>query len=196
MLGRGLWPWLAALVVALVCALPAMAEHSSSTTTQQVQQLRAGIAWHRARTWYWQDVAHVARTRTAHAERTTAGRAYLAWIAARWHHRRLAARAQAAAYVRHQRALAAARPSHWSLWSCITNGAYPGAPHEGNGYNGSYTGPLGMTTPWAGHYPTGGDWVHTPVATVYAYAEQEYVAHGYSRTWLLQQWPTTGRACT
>lgn len=84
---------------------------------------------------------------------------------------------------------------HWALWNCITNGAYTGAPHEGNGYNGSYTGPLGMTTPWAGHYPTGSDWVHTPIATVYSYAEQEYAAHHYSRAWLSGQWPNTSPPC-
>lgn len=85
--------------------------------------------------------------------------------------------------------------SHWALWHCITNGAYPGAHHEGNGYNGPYSGPLGMTTPWAGHYPTGSDWVHTPVGVVYGYAEQEYARNGYSRSWLEGQWPQTSPPC-
>lgn len=85
--------------------------------------------------------------------------------------------------------------AHWSLWSCITNGAYPGAPHEGNGYNGSYTGPLGMTIPWAGHSPSTGDWVTTPRAEVYAYAEQEYRENGYSTAWLRGQWPATSPPC-
>jgi hypothetical protein len=86
--------------------------------------------------------------------------------------------------------------SHQSLWSCITNGAYPGAPHEGNGYNGSYSGPLGMTTPWMGHYPPGSDWVHSDVATVYAIAEEEYRKTGYSSVWLHGQWPQTSPPCT
>jgi hypothetical protein len=84
---------------------------------------------------------------------------------------------------------------HWSLWSCITYGAYPGAAHEGNGYNGLYVGWLGMTTPWAGHMPTGGDWVHTPQAVVYADAEQEFAKEGYSITWLEHQWPNTSPPC-
>ncbi len=84
---------------------------------------------------------------------------------------------------------------HWGLWSCITNGAYPGAPHEGNGYNGPYTGPLGMTTPWMGHMPPGSDWVHSPVSAVYAIAEQEYKNSGYSESWLFGQWPNTGPPC-
>lgn len=92
-----------------------------------------------------------------------------------------------------------ATAGHWALWSCITNGAYPGAAHEGNGYNVgpgySYVGPLGMTTPWAGHYPTGGDWVHTPIAVVYGYAEQEFAANGYSIAWLYGQWPNTSPPC-
>lgn len=84
---------------------------------------------------------------------------------------------------------------HFAGWSCITNGAYPGAAHEGNGYNGSFTGPLGMTTPWAGRYPTGADWVHTPVATVYADAEQEAAKHGWAWSWMQGQWPNTFPPC-
>jgi len=86
--------------------------------------------------------------------------------------------------------------SHYTGWSCITNGAYPGAPHEGNGYNGSYVGPLGMTTPWAGHYPTGSDWVHTPLTVVYGYAEQEGARHGFADWWMRQQWPRTYPPCS
>lgn len=86
--------------------------------------------------------------------------------------------------------------SNWGLWSCITNGAYPGAPHEGNGYNGPYSGPLGMTTPWMGHYPPGSDWVHSDTAAVYALAEQEYRKSGYSLAWLHGQWPETSPPCS
>lgn len=85
--------------------------------------------------------------------------------------------------------------AHEALWECITNGAYPGAAHEGNGYNGSFTGPLGMTTPWAGHFPTGSDWVHTPVSVVYGFAEQEFEANGGSISWLEGQWPNTSPPC-
>lgn len=94
-----------------------------------------------------------------------------------------------------RRIAAAARPAHYALWSCITNGAYPGAAHEGNGYNGSYSGPLGMTTPWAGHYPPGSDWVHSDVVAVYAIAEKEYANRGYSSAWLRGQWPNTSPPC-
>ncbi len=90
---------------------------------------------------------------------------------------------------------AAARPAHYALWSCITNGAYPGAAHEGNGYNGAYSGPLGMTTPWAGHSPPGRDWVHSDVVAVYRLAELEYANRGYSRAWLEGQWPATSLPC-
>lgn len=88
--------------------------------------------------------------------------------------------------------------SHYAGWSCITNGAHPGVPgdpHEGNGYNGSYVGPLGMTTPWAGHYPTGRDWVHTPISVVYAIAEQEAARHGFNYAWMRGQWPRTFPPC-
>lgn len=85
--------------------------------------------------------------------------------------------------------------AHWGLWSCITNGAYPGAPHEGNGYNGLYTGWLGMTTPWMGHYPPGSDWVHSSQSAVYAIAEEEYRNSGYSRNFIIGQWPNTGPPC-
>lgn len=84
---------------------------------------------------------------------------------------------------------------HWAGWSCITNGAYPGAPHEGNGYNGSYTGPLGMSTPWAGHYPPGKDWVHSNRAAVYAIAEQVAARYHWSYTWMQHQWPNTFPPC-
>lgn len=84
---------------------------------------------------------------------------------------------------------------HYAGWSCITNGAYPGAAHEGNGYNGSYTGPLGMTTPWAGHMPPGSDWVHSDVSAVYAIAEQEAAKHGFSYSWMQGQWPETFPPC-
>jgi hypothetical protein len=84
---------------------------------------------------------------------------------------------------------------HYSGWSCITNGAYPKAPHEGNGYNGSHTGPLGMTTPWAGYMPPGRDWVHSPVSAVYAIAEKVAAQHHWNYTWMQGQWPQTFPPC-
>lgn len=87
---------------------------------------------------------------------------------------------------------------HEQGWRCITNGAHPGSPgdpHEGNGYNGSYAGPLGMTTPWSGHYPPGGDWVHSSVSAVYAIAEREAAKHRWSYSWMQGQWPRTFPPC-
>jgi len=103
---------------------------------------------------------------------------------------------QAEVWLKHQLIPPTPPIAHWSLWSCITNGAYPGAPHEGNGYNGKYTGWLGMSTPWMGHYPPGSDWVHSAQLAVYAIAEQEFRKTGYSLTWLHGQWPQTSPPCT
>ena len=84
---------------------------------------------------------------------------------------------------------------HYAGWACITNGATPGAAHEGNGYNGAYSGPLGMTTPWMGHYPPGPDWVHSSPTAVYAIAEEESAARGWSDAWMRGQWPATYPPC-
>lgn len=84
---------------------------------------------------------------------------------------------------------------HWAGWSCITNGAYAGAPHEGNGYNGSYTGALGMSTPWAGYRPSTGDWVTAPRAEVYTDAEAEAARHRFGYAWMAGQWPETFPPC-
>jgi len=110
----------------------------------------------------------------------------------RWLYRTMTSRVLEA----ERRIAAASRPAHYKLWSCITNGAYPGAAHEGNGYNGPYSGPLGMTTPWAGHSPPGRDWVHSDVMAVYRLAEREYADRGYSSAWLRGQWPNTSPPCS
>jgi hypothetical protein len=120
---------------------------------------------------------------------SAAGRCYRHRLNYRWHKERL------------QKIVAILHPqpvvSHWTMWRCITHGPSfndTGA-HEGNGHNGSYTGPLGMTTPWAGHMPSTGDWVTAPLAEVYGDAETEFARNGYSRSWLGQQWPRTSVAC-
>lgn len=92
-----------------------------------------------------------------------------------------------------QLALARILPSHYDGWACITNGAYPGAPHEGNGVNGAYAGPLGMTSPWAGY---SGDWVNMSPAAVYAIAEKVAAAHRFSSSWMQHQWPETFPPCS
>lgn len=88
-----------------------------------------------------------------------------------------------------------ARSAHYAGWSCITNGASPRAPHEGNGHNGPYSGPLGMTTPWMGHMPPGGDWVRAPRVAVYAIAESVAAAHQFSYSFMAGQWPRTFPPC-
>lgn len=95
--------------------------------------------------------------------------------------------------VLHPRVVAA---SHWSGWNCITTGdGHPGQAHEGNGYNGAYAGPLGMTDPWAGYASPGSDWVHTPVSVVYAIAEKVAAQHNFADWWMRQQWPNTYPPC-
>lgn len=84
---------------------------------------------------------------------------------------------------------------HVAGWSCITNGATPHSAHEGNGYNGSYTGWLGMTTPWLGHNPPASDWVHSDQMAVYAIAESEAAARHWSDSFMRGQWPQTYPPC-
>lgn len=91
------------------------------------------------------------------------------------------------------RAQARLLPNHYDGWACITNGAYAGAPHEGNGVNGAYAGPLGMTNPWAGH---SGDWVNMEPASVYAIAETVAAKHRFSDSWMRGQWPETYPPCS
>lgn len=73
---------------------------------------------------------------------------------------------------------------HESLWECIHGG-------EGTDAYGTYTGYLQMTNPWEGH---SGNW-YAMGTGVYALAEQEYAAHGYSISWLEGQWPNTSPPC-
>lgn len=145
---------------------------------------------------WWRGHRSQASARAAQPRCAAVGVRMPRWVcwyaaAARWEARELAqTRARLVA------AAAPAPAGHWRLWACITDGAYAGAPHEGDGYNGPYSGPLGMTTPWAGHYPQPGrDWVSSARAYVYATAEQEYAAHGYSSAWVYGQWPNTGPPC-
>jgi hypothetical protein len=50
-----------------------------------------------------------------------------------------------------------------------------------------------MTSGWAG-YPIS-DWNTVPIAEVYADAEAQYRASGYSVAWLEGQWPNTSPPC-
>jgi hypothetical protein len=80
------------------------------------------------------------------------------------------------------------RHTHYALWNCIHGG-------EGNGWDpsGTYSGPLQMTRGWAG-YPIS-DWNTVPISEVYADAETQYRASGYSVAWLEGQWPNTSPPC-
>jgi len=96
---------------------------------------------------------------------------------------------------RRDEALARLLPAHYAGWLCITNGASPTSAHEGNGYNGPYSGPLGMTTPWMGHYPPGSDWVHSNPIDVYRIAEEVMARSGFSYSAMKGQWPNTYPPC-
>jgi hypothetical protein len=50
-----------------------------------------------------------------------------------------------------------------------------------------------MTSGWAG-YPVS-DWNTLPISEVYADAEAQYRASGYSVAWLEGQWPNTSPPC-
>lgn len=86
------------VVLVLVLASLAYASPGPAATTPRapaaasvVAQLRHAIRWHRARTWYWQDRAGVARTESRFAERRTTSEPFLRWVARLWGQRRVAA---------------------------------------------------------------------------------------------------------
>lgn len=87
-------------------------------------------------------------------------------------------------------------PAHYTGWHCITYGAYPGAAHEGHGYNGPYTGPLQMTSPWMGHSAPNGDWNTLSDTQVYWVAERVAAAYGFSYSFMAGQWPNTFPPCS
>jgi hypothetical protein len=87
------------------------------------------------------------------------------------------------------------RIAHLAGWLCIHNGAYPGAPHEGRGRNGPYSGPLQMTSPWMGHYPPGGSWDNLSDSAVYAIAESVAAGQHFSYSFMRGQWPNTYPPC-
>jgi hypothetical protein len=105
------------------------------------------------------------------------------WLTRQWHARDLAA-ARAAL----QRMTL---PAHYAGWNCIHNGAYPGAPHEGSGTNGPYSGWLQMTNPWLGQ---SGNW-NAMGAAVYAVAERVAARQGFSPAFMRGQWPNTYPPC-
>lgn len=85
---------IAAATAALAFALPAAADsqpqHSSSR--QAIRNARAAVAWHRARTWHWQDTMHAHHTHSTYAEQKTRSLPYLRWLAHLWSARRQHAR--------------------------------------------------------------------------------------------------------
>lgn len=119
-----------------------------------------------------------------HVERHTTSLAFLAWIDQLWLRRRKAA---------HRRYLAGRRRVvHMGLWLCIHGGE--GNSHPSSGH--PYSGPLQMTSYWAG-YPIY-DWATVPVSVVYADAEAQLQIHlrrGDVYPWLAQQWPNTSPPC-
>lgn len=113
--------------------------------------------------------------------------------ATRWTAHELAkTRAQLSARQR-ARQRAAAQPAHLALWRCIERGESGGDgvhPGSESASNGTHFNVLQMTDPWAGHDPIGQSY-----ATIEAWAEQEYAANGYSRSWLEGQWGQTISPC-
>jgi len=76
---------MAALVVA------ALGSPQQAVASSQTDALRHGISWARARTWHWQDVAHVARSRPIKGAGGYHSPGYLRWVEKRWNRRRIAA---------------------------------------------------------------------------------------------------------
>ncbi len=142
---------------------------------QQVTALRHGIAWHRSKTWYWQNVAGRQRTPTEHAERRTSSVAYLEWMERLWSHRRIAAYRYA-----HTHPLIA----HRALWLCIHSREAQDWHNEDTGHNGHYGG-LQMSLGWDGL--VGNAALLSPTQQMVA-AETGYRRSGFSRSWLLGQW--------
>lgn len=178
------------ILAASTYASPALADWPKNTRCSTAQKLSAELACGKRATWharaalrFW--ASH--STQTAGQERRSVRDHRWLLRYGQWHMRRAHARL-------HPRPLVA----HLAGWRCITNGAYPGAAHEGNGYNpAGYSGPLGMTTPWLGHYPPGSDWVHSDPLAVYAIAERERasVRPALRDGWMRGQWPHTYPPC-
>lgn len=157
---------------------PARTLASIGSLAHQVSNLRQGIAWHRTKTWRYQDAAGVSRTRTEYAERHTRSVAFLGWMNRLWSQRRVAAKK-----------LAARHPvvAHYALWMCIHSGEGAWNANTGNGYLGG----LQMTPGWGGVARPD---LLTPYQQM-ALAEGQYRASHYSTAWLGQQWPNTSPPC-
>ncbi len=143
-----------------------------------MRSLRHGIAWHRSRTWHWQDAAGRPRTRSSHAELHTRSIAYLAWIDRLWSSRR----------VRAYRNWRLHPAIHLALWECIHHGEGAWNAQTGNGYYGG----LQMTYGWGGLVTNAA--LLSPYEQMSA-AETGYRQSGYSRAWLEGQWPNTSPPC-
>jgi hypothetical protein len=98
---------LAAVAAAVVMATapisgatpPSARQHvHSSAVTWQVKHHRHLIAWHRSRTWNYQDQLGVGRTPTAYMERRTRSVPALRWVNRLWVHRQAHARHALAAH--------------------------------------------------------------------------------------------------
>lgn len=186
----------AALVAVLLFPAPGGAAHNSLPTWQlSIEKtcpgLYQGIAYFRGKTWRLERKMGARVTTASYAEHLVGNCDQVVPFVKRW---QTIATKRWAEYKQWKKRLAA-RPAHYAGWNCITNGAYPGAPHEGNGYNGPYTGPLGMTTPWMGQYPPGRDWVHSPIVEVYKIAEKVMARTGFSYSAMKGQWPNTFPPC-
>jgi hypothetical protein len=205
---RTIWATLVALLAFAVLAVGGagaaanqiLAAHSSALaqereTLLQDHQLRRTIRVHRHWAWYWETKIHAAHTPTGYADRHPHSLSYLGYAARFWYRTHLRVKHEAVKILARRRQQVLGAAGHLAGWSCITNGAYPGAPHEGHGWNGPYSGPLQMTNPWMGYSAPHGDWNSIGDRAVYAIADRVAAQHGYSYSWMAGQWPNTYPPC-
>ncbi len=83
-------------------------------------------------------------------------------------------------------------PAHMRFWLCVHGGEGNSHPYTGH----PYSGPLQMTSYWAG-YPIA-DWASVPASVVYRDAEEQLQKHmrlGDVYGWIAGQWPNTSGGC-
>lgn len=151
----------------------------------EVVHLRRDIAQLRRSTWRWQRVAGTPTTRTSFVERRTAGLGLLEWARRLWYRRQKTAR---------QHAL---NPPNFSFWLCVHHGEASWTDHAShNPHYGGYQ----MGWWFMSHYArrllarhgTADNW--SPLQQTWV-VENAFKREGYSRRWLLGQWPATSPPC-
>ena len=165
-------------MLALALAAPATA---STTATQSVKTLRAGVTFYRQAAWRWQAQMRAPLTHSNRAEKRSHSTVYLHWLADRWRARARTARATAAAFFRRL----------YAKWACIHRGEGSWTANTGNGYYGGLQMDIGFQRSYNGRalrrYGTADKW---PIR------EQLYAAElAYKSGRGFYPWPNTARAC-